>query len=222
MESAPSKAFLLVQLLLLLSCFQEASCFFPHPPAYPPTQHHDHDYHHHHHAPGHPPVLPPVHPPSPYHSHPLIPAPALVPSHPPAPIKPPFHWPFRTFIAIQGVVYCKSCEYTLNGAKPIIGAVVKLWCKNTKYPAWATATTDKNGYFFLEAPKTVSNFATHKCKVFLVSSPIPSCSEPSNLNGGSSGAPLKFEKLVLGKPLFTLYSVGPLAFEPKCRAPGPK
>lgn len=102
------------------------------------------------------------------------------------------------------------------------GAVVKLWCKNTKYPAWATATTDKNGYFFLEAPKTVSNFATHKCKVFLVSSPIPSCSEPSNLNGGSSGAPLKFEKLVLGKPVFTLYSVGPFAFEPKCRAPGPK
>ncbi|KAF7851195.1 hypothetical protein BT93_L4340 [Corymbia citriodora subsp. variegata] len=181
MDSAPSKAFLLVQLLLLLSCFQEASCFFPDPPVHPPTQHH---HHYHHHAPGHPPVYPPFHAPSPHHSHPLIPAPALTPSHPPAhaPFKPPFHHPPspRSFIAVQGVVYCTSCKDTFY--QPIFGAKVKLLCKNTKYSLSETTKTDKNGYFFLQAPKTVTSFASHKCKVFLVSSPIPSCSRPSNLN----------------------------------------
>ncbi|KAI6705161.1 hypothetical protein NL676_008123 [Syzygium grande] len=211
MDSVPGKAFLLVQLLLLLSCFQEAYCLFPQPPVYPPTQHH--------HAPGHPPFYPPFH----HHGHPLIPAPSVSPIYPPAhpPVKPPFHHPpySRGFIAVQGLVYCKSCKNTLYGATPIFGAQVKLLCKNTRHTVVVTEKTDKNGYFFLQAPRTVTSFASHKCKVYLVSSPISSCSQPSNLNGGLTGAYLKWEKPPLIKLPFILYSVGPLAFEPKCRAP---
>ncbi|KAF7851196.1 hypothetical protein BT93_L4341 [Corymbia citriodora subsp. variegata] len=175
MESVPSKAFLLVPLLLLLSCFQEASCFFPDPPA-------------------HPPIKPPV------HNNPSL----------------------RTYIVVQGVVYCKSCKDTLIGAKPIFGAVVKLLCQNTKDSVSVTATTDKNGYFFLQPPLTVISFAFQKCKVFLVSSPIPSCSQPSNLNGGLTGVSLKWENPSSIKLPFILYSVGPFAFEPKCTFPGSK
>ncbi|XP_010059257.2 non-classical arabinogalactan protein 31-like [Eucalyptus grandis] len=210
MDSVPSKALLLVQLLLLLSYFQEASCG---PPGWMVIS----------------PAHPPVHPPSPHHSHPLIPVPSHAPYHPRAPpvhppVKPPSHYPpsSRSLIAVQGVVYCKSCKDTLYGSKPIFGAQVKLLCKNTKYSASATATTDKNGYFFIQAPKTVTSFPFHKCKVYLVSSSISSCSQPSNLNSGFTGAFLRWEKPSSIKLPFSLYSVGPFAFEPKCRAPGPK
>ncbi|XP_030518616.1 non-classical arabinogalactan protein 31-like [Rhodamnia argentea] len=213
MDSVPCKAFLLVQLLFLLSCFQEASCVFPSPPVHPPTWHdHGHPLDH---SPSPAPSLAPFHPPG----HPPIKPPAQ------PPVKPPVYNPlWRKFIAVQGVVYCKSCKETLDGSdKPIFGAQVKLLCKNTRYSAAvATATTDKNGYFFLQAPKTVTSFASHKCKAYLVSSPISSCSQPSNLNGGVTGATLRWEMWPSIKYPFILYSVGPFAFKPKCKAPGPK
>lgn len=97
------------------------------------------------------------------------------------------------------------------------GATVKLTCKNTKYKQEATAKTDKNGYFFLQAPKTVTSFGAHKCTVSLVSSPMAKCSKPSNLHGGLKGATLRPEKPFTANKLpFILYTVGPFAFEPKC------
>ena len=97
------------------------------------------------------------------------------------------------------------------------GATVKLTCKNSKYKLVVQAKTDKNGYFFLQAPKTITSFGAHKCTVSLVSSPLASCSKPSNLHGGLKGANLKPEKpFVANKLPFILYTVGPLAFEPKC------
>jgi hypothetical protein len=39
------------------------------------------------------------------------------------------------------------------------GAAVKLQCNNTKYPTVETTKTDKNGYFFLRAPKTITSYA---------------------------------------------------------------
>jgi hypothetical protein len=99
----------------------------------------------------------------------------------------------------------------------LAGATVKLQCNNTKYPAVVTAKTDKNGYFFIAAPKTVTSFASHKCKVFLVSSPVATCSKPSNFNDGLKGSHLKPVKLYVSNKLpFVLYTVGPFAFEPTC------
>ncbi|XWS18406.1 hypothetical protein CRYUN_Cryun32bG0040800 [Craigia yunnanensis] len=170
----------------------------PKPPVHPPTK-----------PPTHPPTKPPVHPPT------------YPPSHPPA--KPPtYPKPPRSLVAVQGVVYCKSCKYagvaTLVGATPIHGATVKLTCKNTKYKLVVQAKTDKNGYFFLEAPKTITSFGAHKCTVSLVKSPLASCSKPSNLHGGLKGATLRPEKPFIANKLpFILYSVGPFAFDPNSK-----
>lgn len=99
----------------------------------------------------------------------------------------------------------------------LAGATVKLQCNNTRYPIEAQGKTDKNGYFYIEAPKTITNYGAHKCKVFLVSSGLATCPKPSNLHGGYTGAVLKPEKAFVSKKLpFVLFSVGPLAFNPKC------
>ncbi|KAB2637352.1 pistil-specific extensin-like protein [Pyrus ussuriensis x Pyrus communis] len=218
--------------VLLLSCFTvfgNVITTLPaspptHPPAHPPTHGQHHRQPHPHpptaspvhppaHSPVHPPAHSPVHPPSPHHhdGHP--------PVHPPMyPPKKPFP---RSFVAVQGVVYCKSCKYsgvdTLNGAKPVLGATVKLQCNNRKFPLVVKETTDKNGYFFITAPKTITTFGAHKCKVSLVSSPSAACSKPSDLHGGLSGALLKPAKPFMSQKLpFLLYNVGPFAFEPTC------
>lgn len=95
---------------------------------------------------------------------------------------------------------------------------MKLECNSSLRPAVATTKTDKNGYFFVKAPKTVTTYAFHKCKVSLVSAPPSSgCKKPSNLHGGLMGATLRPEKPFMANKLpFVLYSVGPLAFEPQC------
>ncbi|CAL9026104.1 unnamed protein product [Prunus brigantina] len=217
-------------------------------PAQPPTHHHHHHGHPPSHAPVHPPSQSPVHPPSHspahspshhHHSHPPSHAPVHPPSH--APVQPPSHPPThhspspspshppvhppqsppKSFVAVQGVVYCKSCKYskvdTLLGASPLQGATVKLQCNDTKKPLVVKANTDKKGYFFITAPKHITSHGAHKCKVSLVSSPSASCSKPSDFQGGLRGAILKPEKpFVSGKLPFFLYSVGPFAFEPKC------
>ncbi|WCJ27051.1 arabinogalactan protein 30 [Euphorbia peplus] len=235
------KAVLLLQLSLL--CFTvfsdehiEAASPIPpphhasaHPPALPPSGHH----HHHHHA--HPPNMAPGH-----HHHGGY-APAHSPSHAPAkapyphpkapthsPVSPPksqpkppsYHFP-RSFVAVQGVIFCKSCKYpgvdTLLGAAPLSGATVKLQCNNTKYPLHVKATSDKNGYFFVEAPKSITNYGAHKCKVSLLSAPNTACSKITDLHGGLSGGALRpAKKYVSNKLPFVLFSVGPFAFEPKC------
>ncbi|XP_023003678.1 non-classical arabinogalactan protein 31-like [Cucurbita maxima] len=196
-----------------------------HPPAQPPSHHHNV----HAQPPVHPPVnnapphhLPPTKMPAPGHEHHRDVRPLLPPAHSPSPMYPPKPRLLRSFISVQGVVYCKSCKYagvdTLNGATPVAGASVKLICQNTKYPLVQTATTDKNGYFFINAPKAITSYAFHKCKVLLGSSPVAACSKPSALHGGAAGAALKPQKSYIdaNKLPFVLYSVGPFAFEPTC------
>ncbi|KAF9590002.1 hypothetical protein IFM89_030152 [Coptis chinensis] len=182
--------------------------------------------HNHHHVSPPPPSHNHYHvsPPPPSHNHHVSPPP---PSHihPPAPAPSPMnvhHHPHtRSPIAVQGVVYCKSCKYvkydTIWGATPLSGAVVKLQCNNSKKPTIVKAKTDKNGYFFLQARKEVTTYrSSHKCRVFLVSSPLSSCNTPTNFNGGLTGAFLKYEKQQ-DPTHFSLFTVGPLAFAPnKC------
>ncbi|KAL2473634.1 Non-classical arabinogalactan protein 30 [Forsythia ovata] len=179
--------------------------------------------------PSHPPVKPPSHPPAKPPSHPPAkpPSPPQVkpPSHPPAkpPTLPPSHPPIRKAVGVQGVVYCKSCKYrgigTLLGASPLAGAVVKLQCNNTKWGLVEQTKTDKNGYFFFK-PSKLTTAAFHKCKVFLISSPLVTCSVPTNLGSGASGAILIPSLKPPVKPLpFQLFTVGPFAFEPAKKVP---
>ncbi|KAL5772410.1 hypothetical protein ACOSP7_012014 [Xanthoceras sorbifolium] len=186
------------------------------PPAHPPTSHP---------PPAHPPTshTPPAHPPT---SHPPPAHPPVLPPHMPPTYPPKPSYPFaRKLVAVQGVVFLKSCKYagnnTLSEATPLAGAIVKLQCNNTAKPLTAQAQTDKNGYFLLLAPKTITNYAVHKCKASLVpSSKLPMCKQPSDLHGGVSGAILNVDKkkplVSVNKVEYALFTVGPFAFEPKC------
>lgn len=94
---------------------------------------------------------------------------------------------------------------------------MKLQCNNTKYPMEVKGKTDKNGYFLVKAPATVTNYGAHRCKAFLVSAPTTACSKVTDLHGGATGAVLTEQKPVVltGQP-FVVFTVGPFAFEPKC------
>ncbi|KAK9706710.1 hypothetical protein RND81_07G146500 [Saponaria officinalis] len=185
-----------------------------HAPAPSPSHHH-----HHHHSP----ALGP----SPSPSDELAPTPSM-PSKPvtPAPTPAPSHGGKRQYVAVQGIVYCKNnCSNiadfnntTLSGdASPRPGAKVVLRCRNTKYLLRNTAITDKNGYFFIEAPPVVTTYGAHKCKVYLSHKPKPNgpCSNPTDLNNGLSGAFLYSNNTGPPKALskFSLFSVGPFAYE---------
>ncbi|XP_034696938.1 non-classical arabinogalactan protein 31 [Vitis riparia] len=182
-----------------------------HPPTHPPV-----------HVPSHPPTHPPVHPPM----HPPTRPPVHAPGHPPA--HPPIHFPPRSLVAVQGVVYCKPCKYrgiaTLLGASPLLGATVKLQCNNTKYPLVVLGKTDKNGYFFIQAPKKITTYGAHKCKVSLVSSSSPTCNLATDLHFGLKGAILRPEKPPAGlpPPPYVTFSVGPFAFEPAKKVECPR
>lgn len=91
---------------------------------------------------------------------------------------------------------------------------MKLQCNNTKDSLVEQGKTDKNGYFFFK-PAKLTTSGSHKCKVFLVSSPLASCSVPTNLHGGATGAILYKPPVTAPiKPLpFELFTVGPFAFE---------
>ncbi|XP_016192821.2 non-classical arabinogalactan protein 30 [Arachis ipaensis] len=205
--------------LLLLSSFLTVFAQDLHtiPPSSPSSPHHPPPAPvAHHHLPPTPtptPLHPPHYTPTPAPAHPPVHSPAPVPHPPVSPVP-------RSFVAVQGVVYVKSCKYasvdTLLGALPLLDATVKLQCNNTRYKLVQTAKTDKNGYFFLEAPKSITTYGAHKCNVVLVSA--PNGLKPSNLHGGITGALLRPQKPYVSdsKLPFFLYTVGPLAFQPNC------
>ncbi|XP_010540450.1 PREDICTED: non-classical arabinogalactan protein 31-like [Tarenaya hassleriana] len=194
----------------------------PKPPAHPPVPH-----------PAYPPAKPPVKPPTKPPVHPPVKPPTKPPVHPP--VKPPAHPPVlppvyppkfnRSYVAVQGMVYCKDCKYagveTLLGAKPVKGAVVRFMCKG-KTGSVKEAITDEKGYFFLLAPKTVNNYGFRGCMVKLVKSANPKCSKPSKLHGGDVGGVLtpvkdKSKRIIVVNNLkYGLFDVGPFAFEPSC------
>ncbi|WCJ31699.1 arabinogalactan protein 30 [Euphorbia peplus] len=204
-----------------------------HAPAKSPYHQHAHPpnmapgpYHHRGYVPVHSP-MPHSHAPakSPYyqHAHPpnMAPGPyhhgGYVPTQSPyAHPKPP-----RSYVVVHGVIFCKSCKYagvdTLLGSSPLAGATVKLECNNTKYPVHVNATSDENGCFFVEAPKSLSNYGAHKCKVTLLSALNTACSKITDLHGGLTGGVLRpTKKYVSNKLPSVIFTVGPFAFEPEC------
>ncbi|KAK6154729.1 hypothetical protein DH2020_008977 [Rehmannia glutinosa] len=178
------------------------------------------------------PSPPPAKAPSPPPAKAPSPPPAKAPSPPPAkapsppPVKPPQIYPPKK-VAVQGVVFCKACKFrginTLLGASPLAGAVVKLVCNNTKTSLVEQTKTDKKGYFFFR-PQKLTTAGYRKCRAYLVSSPSAKCSVPTNLHGGATGAilipsvvpPVKTPKKT---PPFSLFTVGPFAFEAHKKLP---
>lgn len=203
-------------------------------PAQAPKPHH----HHHHHpisspapSPIHYPTKPPTKPPTKAPSKPPTYSPSKPPAKPPSP-----YYPSRKPVAVRGLVYCKPCKFrginTLNQAKPLQGAKVKLVCNNTKKTLVEQAETDKNGFFWI-LPKLLSSGAYHKCKVFLVSSNNTYCNVPTNYNSGKSGALLKYTPPPMPPspapathlpikpptPKYDFFTVGPFGFEPSKKVP---
>ncbi|XP_058092315.1 non-classical arabinogalactan protein 31-like [Magnolia sinica] len=125
--------------------------------------------------------------------------------------------PTRKLVAVEGVIYCKSCKFqgvnTFLGASPLSGGVARLQCNNSKRAVTAEGKTDKNGYFFIHTPN-VTSYGVHKCKVYLGSSPLETCKNATDLNGGVTGATLKFHKVLEGPTPLAIYSSGPFAFAP--------
>lgn len=100
-------------------------------------------------------------------------------------------------------------------------------CRNTRYLIRGTATTDKNGYFFLKAPPLITTYGARKCRAYLYQKPKHggACGKPTNLNGGVTGGLLFLDKSHFqsnnqSKPVlpnFAVFNVGPFAYEPtKC------
>ncbi|MCL7029246.1 hypothetical protein MKW94_022208 [Papaver nudicaule] len=177
------------------------------------------------------PASPPVYSPAPSPIYSPAPSPIYAPvpsplAAPPTPVaSPPKYVIEKRQIAVQGVVYCKSCKYTayntLMEATALPGATVKMVCatsaKKKNKPVVLTAVTDKKGYFFVAPSKKVSHLGAQKrCKVFLVSPPKKSKVKsmiPTNMNQGLTGAYLMPTKPA--KPLpFALFTVGPFAYAP--------
>jgi hypothetical protein len=133
----------------------------------------------------------------------------------------------KTEVVVEGIVYCQSCEHvgtwSLTGAKPIPSAKVGVVCKdhNKRVSFYKAFEANGNGYFYapLEGFKMSNSILEHPlqaCKVKLLSSPVVNCSNPTNVNYGLYGSPLRYEekKLIRKNYEAVIYAAGPLAFHP--------
>ncbi|KVH89528.1 Pistil-specific extensin-like protein [Cynara cardunculus var. scolymus] len=226
-----------------------------HAPSYPPVGAPPPHHHHkgpggHHHKPAvpptaHPPTVAPVHPPiktpvAPPTKAPVAPPtkapvapPTKAPVAPPtkAPVKPPTKAPVKppTKAPVHPPIHSpapKHAPLPTRRQVAVRGAVVLLTCNNTKYPLRVKATTDKNGFFFIMPPKTLTTYGAHTCRVTLLSSPKATCNQPTNLHYGLKGATLVLtpkphgSSLPAAPPLpFDVFTVGPFAFEASKKTP---
>ncbi|PON48923.1 hypothetical protein TorRG33x02_319130 [Trema orientale] len=128
--------------------------------------------------------------------------------------------PTNKFIAIQGLILCKSglTYFPLEGAK------ARIICKATKdnnnscddktspYFSILTDVTDSNGLFletFSHSYVDQVKLKLSECKVFLGASPLESCKIPTDVNYGISGAHLSSVRILKDK---VLYIVGPFIY----------
>ncbi|KAI3883918.1 hypothetical protein MKX03_017381 [Papaver bracteatum] len=117
--------------------------------------------------------------------------------------------------AVQGLVYCQfGAERT-----PIKGVVTKVVCFAADLVSQLltiTSTTDAHGYFYTPLDVSSIIYQVFQCKVYLDTCPMTTCSKPTNINNGVSGALLSinYQSLPNNK---NLLSVGPFFYTPETK-----
>ncbi|KAF5731421.1 proline-rich protein 3-like [Tripterygium wilfordii] len=122
-------------------------------------------------------------------------------------------------IGIQGIIYCKSGHEII----PLEGAVARITCSGVDeygfdmepFTVLADAT-DAKGYFFATlSPSEVEeeNKKLKECKAFLELSPSNTCTVPTDVNGGITGALLASHRFLNEKKI-KLYTIGPFFYTP--------
>ncbi|KAI3526869.1 hypothetical protein L1887_06135 [Cichorium endivia] len=121
-------------------------------------------------------------------------------------------------IAVQGLIYCKYGSKLI----PLKGATVRVTClavhKNGYESApfsFSSCPADVKGYFLakITSSELLKNdlWEVTECKSFLENSPWTGCKNPEDTNGGLTGAPLTFSRMLNG---YSLSSVGPFIYNP--------
>ncbi|KFK37520.1 hypothetical protein AALP_AA4G267700 [Arabis alpina] len=127
-----------------------------------------------------------------------------------------------SMIGVQGRIYCKE------GSKltPIQGAVARVTCETADEYGYEgedvtvlSQATDAKGYFLATLSSSeVKNYKKvniKECRAFLELSPAETCSFPTEINRGISGAILQTYRLVENKLKMKLFTVGPFVFSPE-------
>ncbi|KAG0495059.1 hypothetical protein HPP92_006053 [Vanilla planifolia] len=139
-------------------------------------------------------------------------APRSAPPKKPLPPPPPPPRHSNRSIAIEGVVFCKSCPHLPHHVEsihiaPLRGAAARLVCleKKEKRRLEATAVTDQRGFFLLRAGHRAASLK--RCRVY-VSSP-KWCNKPIVPAHEPFGVIPRFERtLLFGSDVVDLYAAG--------------
>uniref|UniRef100_A0A1J3K0L0 Proline-rich protein 3 n=1 Tax=Noccaea caerulescens TaxID=107243 RepID=A0A1J3K0L0_NOCCA len=127
-----------------------------------------------------------------------------------------------SMIGVQGLIYCKQ------GSKltPLQGAVARVTCETSDQYGYEaedvtvlSQATDAKGYFLATlSPSEVKDYKKvriKECRAFLELSPADTCSFPTEINRGISGAILHNYRLLENKLEMKLFTVGPFVFSPE-------
>ncbi|KAJ4892533.1 Pollen Ole e 1 allergen and extensin family protein [Raphanus sativus] len=129
-----------------------------------------------------------------------------------------------SMIGVQGLIYCKQ------GSKltPLQGAVARVTCETADEYGYEgedvtvlSQATDAKGYFLATlSPSEVKGLKKKvikikECRAFLELSPADTCSYPTEINRGISGAILQTYRLIENKLKMKLFTVGPFVFSPE-------
>ncbi|XP_010506792.1 PREDICTED: proline-rich protein 3-like [Camelina sativa] len=130
-----------------------------------------------------------------------------------------------SMIGVQGLIYCKQ------GSKltPLQGAVARVTCERADEYGYEaedvtvlSQATDAKGYFLatLSSSEVKDSYSKKvmrikECRAFLELSPSDTCSFPTEINRGISGAILQNYRLLEFKLKMKLFTVGPFVFSPE-------
>ncbi|TKW16539.1 hypothetical protein SEVIR_5G305600v4 [Setaria viridis] len=124
-------------------------------------------------------------------------------------------------IAVEGVVWCKTCRYAgyvrSMDASPLPNATALLRCRRDGDPRALSVsnTTDADGCFLIQADWQSAPFKSKDCKVYVQRSPAAGCAVPVK-PAAKKGAPLKFRRFVpLPDELQARYTAGNFTFAPE-------
>ncbi|WOG83820.1 hypothetical protein DCAR_0102998 [Daucus carota subsp. sativus] len=113
------------------------------------------------------------------------------------------------FVAVQGLVYCKSGSKLI----PLKDAIARITCLAVDKKGYETAPfsilskpADAKGYYFakLSPAELEKGWRLTQCKVFLEKSPLKSCNVPTDVNHGKTGATLSSPRLLKTMNLYSI------------------